>query len=714
MKQQFPLKNVQQEKRIFRSRIFFAIGFVTLFLLILFARYAYLQIVHHEEFKEAADKNRIRLQPISPPRGYIYDRNGILLADNYPVFTATLSKADVEDVDETLTRLTPIISLTQEDIDRFKSRVKTAKKTERVTIKLNLTEIDIARFSEVKFQFPGVAIETQMTRYYPHGELFAHVIGYVGRINDKELKTIDKDVYAGTNLIGKIGVEKYYEDLLLGAPGFESIETDAYGNVLRKLGRKDSVRGNDLYLSLDFGLQQVAAEQLIGRRGAIVAMDPNTGEILSLVSSPSFNPNLFVTGISSTDYGYLRDNLDQPLYNRAVQGSYPPGSTIKPMFGLGGLHYGIVNWSTAISDPGYFHLPGDSHKFRDHKKTGHGAVNLHKAQVVSCDTYFYILSYQMGIERMNEWMRQFGFGEKTGVDLPSESSGLYPSPEWKMRTRKTKWLKGETISVSIGQGAFTATPLQLAMATAITANQGAHVTPHVLRESKGAKVHKVLNAPDGKISFNGELDDWIKMREAMVDVVQTGTGRGIRTPMYQIAGKTGTAQVKSIAQGKRYNEALLSERQLDHGLFVGFAPAEKPEIAVAVIWENGKHGGSAAQIAKPLFDYWLLTRKKNPIKPVNHQISGGLMTAGIKPGELPSSTVALSADPNAVPRANPNPAPSSNSAPSSTATPSVPQTVAPAPQTATPTTPVPNRQPPTPRATTTVAPAATPDIENEE
>ena len=497
-----------------------------------------------------------------------------------------------------------------------------------------MTEQDIARFSEVKFQFPGVEIETQMTRYYPHGELFAHVIGYVGRINDKELKSIDKDSYAGTNLIGKIGVEKSYEDLLHGFPGYESIEADAHGNILRHLGRKESTRGNDLYLSLDYGLQTIAAEQMKDKRGAVVAIDPRTGEILALVSSPSFNPNLFVTGIGHADYSALRDNLDQPLYNRAVQGSYPPGSTIKPMEALGGIHYKTVDWNTAISDPGYFHLPGDSHKFRDWKKTGHGSVNMHKSIVVSCDTYFYILAYQLGIDRMNDWMRQFGFGAKTGVDLPSESEGLYPSQEWKMRTRKTKWLKGETISVSIGQGAFTATPLQLAMATAITANHGAHVTPHVLRATKGAREHKVINAPTGKINFSGTDADWVKMRDAMVDVVQSGTGRGIRTPMYQIAGKTGTAQVKSIAQGKRYNEASLSARQLDHGLFVGFAPAETPEIAISVIWENGKHGGSAAQIAKPIFDYWLLTRKKNPLLPPNHQVSGGLMTAGIKPGEL--------------------------------------------------------------------------------
>ncbi|MDN5444415.1 MAG: penicillin-binding protein 2 [Pseudomonadales bacterium] len=665
MKQHFPLKNVQQEKRIFRNRTFISMGIVVFFLLILVTRYAYLQLVQFDEFSTASDQNRIRLQPLAPARGYIYDRNGVLLADNYPVFTATMSRADVTDIDATIERLTPILELTPDDIERFNSRIKASRKTERVSIKLNLNENDIARFSEVKYQFPGVNIETQMTRYYPHGELFAHVIGYVGRINDKELKSINKDLYAGTNLIGKIGVENSYEDLLHGVPGNESVEADAHGNVLRHLGRKEPVRGNDLYLSLDYGLQTVASEQLAGRRGAIVAMDPRTGEILALVSSPSFNPNLFVTGISHTDYSGLRDNLDQPLYNRAVQGAYPPGSTIKPMFGLGGIHYGLIDWGTAISDHGYFTLPGDSHKFRDWKKSGHGVVNLHKAQVVSCDTFYYILSFRMGIEKMNTWMRQFGFGEKTGVDLPSESTGLYPNPEWKMRTRDAKWLKGETISVSIGQGAFTATPLQLAMATAITANHGSHVIPHVLQTSKGAKPHKNLNAPDGRIQFNGTDQDWIQMRDAMVDVIETGTGRGIRTPMYKIAGKTGTAQVKSIAQGKRYNEALLTERQLDHGLFVGFAPAENPEIAIAVVWENGRHGGSAAQLARPILDYWLLTRHKNPIRPQNHQISGGLMTAGIKPGELPSGSTppATTTGTNtATPTSTSNTAPTSTTA----------------------------------------------------
>ena len=653
MKQHYPLKNNQEEKRIYRGRVNIAIGVVGFCLLLLISRYVYLQVINFKEFATQSDKNRIRLQPLPPARGYIYDRNGILLADNYPVFTATLSKADVEDVDGTIAKLIPVLSLSQEDVDRFKSRIKTAGKTERVAIKLNLNEAEIAKFSEAKYAFPGVKIETQMTRYYPHGDLFAHVIGYVGRINDKELKQIDKESYAGTNLIGKIGIEKTYEDLLHGTPGYESVEADAHSNVLRHLGRKDSVRGNDLYLSIDYGLQVVAAEQLAGRRGAIVAIDPRTGEVLALVSSPSFNPNLFVTGISHDDYSALRDNLDQPLYNRAIQGVYPPGSTIKPMAAMGGLNYGLVDWATAILDPGYFHLPGDSHKFRDWKKTGHGVVNMHKAIVESCDTYFYVLAYQMGITRMNAWMRQFGFGQKTGIDLPSESSGLYPSPEWKMRTRKAKWLKGETISVSIGQGAFTASPVQLAMATAITANHGKHVTPHILMASRGAKAHKVINAPDGHIQFSGTEQDWINMRDAMVDVIQNGTARGIKYGLsYSIAGKTGTAQVKSIAQGKKYNESLLTERQLDHGLFVGFAPAETPEIAIAVIWENGRHGGSAAQLARPVFDYWMVTRKRNPIKPKPPQINGGLMTAGIKPSELPSGEGLLQADPNATPNSN--------------------------------------------------------------
>lgn len=636
MKRPFPLKNSHQDQQIFRFRIWFAIGFVALCFVLLAGRYTYLQVFQYGQYNKASDKNRIRLEAMPPGRGYIYDRNGILLADNYPVFTAMINRSDIEDLDDTLKRLTPLLDLTEDDLSKFRQRIKTMRKTQPLAIKLSLNEQQIARFSELKYTFSGVSIETKMTRFYPHADLFAHVIGYVGRINEKEITELDKDDYAGTDLIGKIGIEKYYEDLLHGKPGYQYIEADAHGQILRKLGETPAIRGNDLYLSLDYGLQSIANEQLSGRRGAIVALDPRTGEVLAFASNPSFNPNLFVTGISTKDYSALRDNPDQPLYNRALQGVYPPGSTIKPMEALGGVHYGLVDWNSQIYDPGYFHLPGDSHRFRDWKKSGHGTVNLDKAITWSCDTYFYVLAYRMGIERMHDWMTQFGFGSRTGIDLPNESSGLYPSPKWKMEKRNSKWMPGETISVSIGQGAFTATAIQLAMATAITANHGQHITPHVLRESKGSQPFHVHNAPDGKVNFNGTEQDWINMRDAMVNVIRSGTGGRLKIGLkgYEIAGKTGTAQVKSIAQGKSYNESALDARHYDHGLFVGFAPADNPKIAVAVILENGKHGSAAAVMAKPLFDYVVHQMEKNPIKPSQHITSGGLMTAGLKPKEI--------------------------------------------------------------------------------
>lgn len=636
MKSPLPLKNPHQDQKIFRHRVWFAVAFVVCCFMGLLVRYTYLQIFQYGQYHSAADKNRIRLQAIPPARGYIYDRNGILLADNYPVFTAVINRADIENVEDTLKRLVPVLDLSLDDLQKFRHRAKSSRKSEPLAIKLNLNEQQIARFSELKYTFPGVNIETKMTRFYPHAELFAHVIGYVGRINEKEMGELDKNAYAGTDLIGKIGVEKFYEDLLHGKPGYQYVEADAHGQILRHLGQTPAIRGNDLYLSLDYGLQSIANAQLSGRRGAIVAMNPQTGEILAFVSNPSFNPNLFVTGISHTDYNGLRDNPDQPLYNRALQGAYPPGSTIKPMEGLGGIHYNLVNWSTQIYDPGYFHLPGDSHRFRDWKKTGHGTVDLNKAITWSCDTFFYVLAYRMGIDNMHDWMTQFGFGERTGIDLPNESSGLYPSPKWKMQKRNSKWLPGETISVSIGQGAFTATPIQLALATAITANHGHHLTPHVLRESKGPQPYHVHNAPDGKVQFNGTEQDWMHMRDAMVNVIRSGTGGRLKIGLkgYEIAGKTGTAQVKSIAQGKRYNEAALDERHYDHGLFVGFAPADNPKLAVAVILENGKHGAAAAALARPLFDYMVHQMDTNPIKPAQGSITGGLMTAGMKPEEI--------------------------------------------------------------------------------
>ena len=607
--------DTEQINRIFMRRVIILGVLIFLGLSGLIVRYGFLQVYAHDRYSTQADNNRIKLISAPPSRGYIYDRNGILLADNQPVFTAMITADAVEDPERVLKLLMPIFDLSDSDITDILARLSRSK-SDPVTVKIDLTETQVAQFSERKPFFQGVTIESKLTRSYPYDELFAHVIGYVGRINDKETKRIDKDRYAGTDLIGKIGIEDYYEDILLGQPGYQSVETDAYGNIIRKLETKAPVAGNDITLSLDYGLQTIAQEQLDGRRGAIVAIDPMNGDVLAFVSNPSYDPNPFISGISFKDYGALRDDLDQPLYNRALQGMYPPGSTIKPFEGLGGIHYGLRDWNTTIYDPGYFSLPGDSHRFRDWKKGGHGTVDLKKSVVMSVDTYYYKLAYEMGIQRLHDWMVKFGFGEPTGIDLPSEKSGIMPSPKWKKDQYDKGWLPGETISVSIGQGYFLATPLQIANATAMTANQGNHITPHLLKSTDGAAKVKVITKPDGKIDYNGKPSDWLRMHDAMENVVKAGTGRGIYTSRYRIAGKTGTAQVKSIAQGKSYNKAALDKRHWDHAWFNGFAPVEKPEIALAVLVENGGGGSAvAAPIGRALFDYWMLQRKEDPILP---------------------------------------------------------------------------------------------------
>ena len=607
--------DIEQVNRIFTSRIVILGLIMFVGLLGLIARYGYLQVYAHEKYTTQADNNRIKLISAPPSRGYIYDRNGIILADNQPVFTAMLSPDEVEDPERTLNLLAPIFDLSEKDITDILARLSKTK-NDPVTVKIDLTEAQLAQFSERKPFFRGVSIQSKLTRSYPYDELFAHVIGYVGRINDKESKRIDKDRYAGTDLIGKIGIEEFYEDILLGQPGYQSVETDALGNIIRQLDTKAPIAGNDITLSLDYGLQTIAQQQLDGRRGAIVAIDPKNGDVLAFVSNPSYDPNPFISGISFKDYGALRDDVDQPLYNRALQGTYPPGSTIKPFEGLGGIHYGLRDWESTIYDPGYFSLPGDSHRFRDWKRGGHGTVDLKKSIMMSVDTYYYKLAYEMGIQRLHDWMVRFGFGEQTGIDLPNEKPGVMPSPKWKEDTYDKKWLPGETISVSIGQGYFLATPLQIANATAMTANKGYHITPHLLKSSDGAAAVNVITKPDGKIEYNGKPSDWTRMHDAMEQTVKAGTGRGIYTSRYRIAGKTGTAQVKSIAQGKSYNKAALDKRHWDHAWFNGFAPVEEPEIALSVLVENGGGGSAvAAPIGRALFDYWMLQRKTDPILP---------------------------------------------------------------------------------------------------
>lgn len=601
------IKDQQQESSLYRSRAALA-GIIVLSLFsLLLLRYGWLQMVQHETYVTLAENNRIHLEAISPPRGFIYDRNGVLLADNRPVFALVVNRQTAGDLDELIARLKPVLQLSDEEVARFKNRLRVSRRFDSVPIRSRLSEEDLARFSEARYDFPGVNTEIEVSRYYPYGELFAHVIGYVSRISEAEEKTLDPAVYDGTNLIGKIGIEKYYESALHGRVGYQHVETNAYGKQIRVLKRTPPVRGTDLTLSLDVKLQQIAHEQLAGRRGAVVAIDPRNGGVLAFVSNPGFDPNLFVGGIPGALYRGLRDHPDRPLYNRALQGIYPPGSTIKPFEGLGGVHYGLVNWSYRISDPGFFSLPGDSHHFRDWKKGGHGIVDLFRAVEISCDVYFYQLADRMGVDRFHDWMMQFGFGSKTGIDLVNEKSGTLPSVAWKRKRLHAPWYRGEMMSVGIGQGYFTVSPLQIALATAIMANKGHVLRPQMVKSSAGPNPVTIVPQPTTRVAFNGLPEDWDNMHEAMRRVIHgNGTATQLRYNMkgYEMAGKTGTAQVKGIKQNEKYDESKLDARHLDHAWFMGFAPVGNPTIAVAVLVENGKHGGSTAgPIAKALFDY---------------------------------------------------------------------------------------------------------------
>ena len=601
------LKDQQQETALFRRRAALAGIIVLCCFVLLLLRYGWLQMVQHDTYVTLAENNRIHLEAISPPRGFIYDRNGVLLADNRPVFALVVNRQIAGDLDQLIARLKPVLQLSDEEVARFKNRLRVSRRFDSVPIRSRLSEEDLARFSEARYDFPGVNTEIEISRYYPYGELFAHVIGYVSRISEEEEKTLDPAVYDGTNLIGKIGIEKYYESVLHGRVGYQHVETNAYGKQIRVLKKTPPVRGTDLTLSLDVKLQQIAHEQLAGRRGAVVAIDPRNGGVLAFVSNPGFDPNLFVGGIPGALYRGLRDHEDRPLYNRALQGIYPPGSTIKPFEGLGGVHYGLVNWTDRISDPGFFTLPGDTHRFRDWKKGGHGIVDLFRAVEISCDIYFYRLSDRMGVDRFHDWMMQFGFGSKTGIDLVNEKTGTLPSVAWKRKRLHAPWYRGEMMSVGIGQGYFTVTPLQIALGTAIMANKGHLLRPQMVKSSAGPNPVAIAPQPTGVVAFNGMPEDWDNMHEAMRRVVHgAGTATHLRYNMkgYEMAGKTGTAQVKGIKQNEKYDESKIDARHLDHAWFMGFAPVINPTIAVAVLVENGKHGGTTAgPIAKALFDY---------------------------------------------------------------------------------------------------------------
>lgn len=576
-----------------------------LFLLLL-VRALYLQVWQYNHYTTISDENRIQTSPIAPNRGLILDRDGKVLAENRPSFSLNIIKEQAGDLQALLTDLQPLLALSDEEIKRFRERIGHSRPLESVPLRGRLSEDDVATVAVNSHHLPGVRIETELVRWYPYAEMLSHALGYVNRINERDLDILDPINYNGTHYMGRTGVERQYESVLHGRVGYQQAETNAYGRVMRVLNRIDPVPGSNVGLYLDFDAQKAAHEALAGRRGAVVALDPLTGGVLAFASTPGFDPNLFVTGISGPDYRFYADHPDRPLYNRAIQGQYPPGSTIKPMVALAALHYGTVSPTSMISDPGYFRLPGDRHQYRDWKRGGHGMVDVHKAVMQSCDTFFYTMGYKMGIDKLAGFLGGFGLGQRSGIDVPNELPGVLPSSEWKRKVLKQPWYGGETISVVIGQGYMLMTPLQMAVATTTVANRGFTVTPTFVRTIDDS----ALPPPSRRrtVAIN-KPEYWDNVIGAMVDVMGPGgTASGVgRTLQYRMAGKTGTAQVRGIAQGATYRESEVAERHRDHALFVAFAPAEAPRIAIAVIVENGAHGSTAAApVAKAVTDAYLL------------------------------------------------------------------------------------------------------------
>ncbi|MHB0776983.1 penicillin-binding protein 2 [Halomonas sp. WWR20] len=604
------IKNPKQEVRVFHNRSLVAALLVLLLTGGLVARLVYLQVFEHEIYITRSDKNRVRVEPLPPTRGLIYDRNGELLAENRPTYNLTMIREHVEDMDQTLHTLIEILDLPPSEIDTFRERSRQRQRPYQPALLMSdLSEKQIASLAVNRYRLAGVEVEAQLLRYYPDAEIMSHVLGYVGRINVEELAKLDPGDYAGTHFIGKTGIERFYEDELHGHAGLRKVETNARGRVLRELGRTYPIPGKDITLTIDKRLQQLAFDLLDGRRGSIVAIEPKSGDILAMVSAPGFDTNQFVTGIDYDAYQALQNDIDLPLFNRASRGQYPAGSTIKPFMALAALENEVVTPDEVIYDPGYFQLPGDSHRYRNWLRWGHGRVDLERALAVSNNTYFYNMANRLGIDRISEFMHKFGFGERTGLDIYGASQGLMPSREWKRERYRQPWYPGETLSVGIGQGYWMNTPLQLATAEAVLANRGHWVRPHLA--SQVGKRDVAPPFPDTKPDIELSNDNWWdRVFNGMEKVVsgREGTARRIGVGLeYRMAGKSGTAQVFSLGQDQKYDADELAERLRDHALFTAFAPVEDPKIAVAIIVENAGGGSShAAHLARALFDAWLL------------------------------------------------------------------------------------------------------------
>lgn len=612
-----PLKNLDRELARFHGRLKAGAVFVAMLAAVLLGRAFYLQIMQHEHYIERAESNRISLVPTAPHRGLILDRNGRILAENYSAYTLELTRAKTDDLEATLGEVGKLIEITPGQVRRFRRLLSESHEFETVPLKSKLTDEEVAILAANRYRLPGVEVKARLFRNYQAGPGMAHVVGFIGRINDNDLKRLrEQNVernYRGSAHIGKTGLEQSYETLLHGRTGFDQMETDASGRAVRMLSRIPPVPGKDLRLHLDAELQAVAEHAFGDYLGGLVALDPNTGGVLALVSKPGFDPNLFVDGIDPETWKSLNESPDRPMVNRALRGIYPPGSTIKPFMALAGLELGLRKPSDSINDPGFYSLPNSRHQFRDWKRGGHGVVDLRRSISQSCDVYYYRLAVDMGIDRMHDYLAQFGLGEKTGIDLEGESAGLLPSRDWKQRRFKQPWYPGETVISGIGQGYHLTTPLQLATAAAMLANGGKRIEPRLVQAMREPLAHTWQPLPGvvrGQVAITPA--HLAVVREGMMDVMRPGgtAAASAAGAPYTIAGKTGTAQVVGIKQGAHYDASRLARVHRDHALFIAYAPAENPTIVVAVMVENGGSGsGTAAPIARAVFDYYLTGKR---------------------------------------------------------------------------------------------------------
>lgn len=614
------MNDKQYENERFQMRLWFALGIIFLIFGVLISRLVYLQVIEHDHYMTVAEDNRHQLQPVAPTRGLIYDVKGRLLAGNRATHSLAivpeLLDGGMQSVDATIAQLQTIITVDENDIKRFARRLRQARKPfSSIPLRYRLTEQEIAQITVNQHHLQGVRVEAELVRYYPFDNGFVHALGYVGRINDREIAYLDAVNYSDTHHVGKLGVERFYENELHGQVGYQTVETNARGRILRVLDRVEPVPGQDITLHLDALLQRKAAQLLEGKRGAIVAIDPNTGGVLAMVSAPSYGANQFVTGISSKAYGELRNSDELPLFNRALRGRYPPASTVKPVIALAGIDTGLIRRDYSIQDPGYYQLSEGGRLYRDWKEGGHGEVDLHKSIVESVDTYYYDIGHQMGNEPMTRYLAKFGLGQITIADQPEALEAVLPTKTWKRAVRSASWFPGDSLNLSIGQGFLSATPLQMATMTMVMANKGQWHQIRMIKSIDGTEVSAIeqINRSQPPIPEDVKLrrsSDWDRLHKAMEDVMHGRMGTARRSgadSAYRIAGKTGTAQVKGIKQDEEYDAEKIAERLRDHGLFVGWAPAKNPAIVIAVVVENGGGGSSAAApLARQLFDTYLL------------------------------------------------------------------------------------------------------------